>query len=55
VLGDRVPHLHVHVVPPYRGAPSKYWGVHVDEWPDAPRGGPKEIEAICERLRYYLK
>jgi histidine triad (HIT) family protein len=55
VLGDGVPHLHVHVVPRYRGAPPKYWGVHVDEWSDAPRGGPKEIEAICERLRHYLK
>ena len=55
VLGDGVSHLHVHVVPRYRGAPPKYWGVHVDEWPDAPRGGPKEIEAICDRLRHYLK
>jgi histidine triad (HIT) family protein len=50
-----VPHLHIHIVPRYPGAPPKYWEVHVDEWPDAPRGGPKEIEAISERLRYYLK
>jgi histidine triad (HIT) family protein len=55
VLGDDVPHLHIHVVPRYRGAPHKYWGVHVDEWPEAPRGGPKEIEALCARLRSYLK
>ena len=55
VLGDDVAHLHVHVVPRYRGAPHKYRGVRVDEWPDAPRGGPKEIEAICARLRRYLQ
>ena len=54
-LGDEVPHLHIHIVPRYRGAPPKYCGVHVDEWPDAPRGGPKEIEAICKRLRHHLK
>lgn len=55
VLGDHVQHLHVHVVPRYPGAPREYWGVHVDEWPDAPRGGPREIAILCERLRTYLK
>lgn len=54
VLGDRVPHLHIHVVPRYPGAPQEYWGVHVDEWAAAPRGGPQEIEALCERLRNFL-
>ncbi|MCJ7706633.1 MAG: HIT family protein [Anaerolineales bacterium] len=51
VLGDRVPHVHIHLVPRYPGAPEEYWGVHVDEWPEAPRGGPQEIEALCTRLR----
>ena len=55
VLGDHVQHLHIHVVPRYPGAPRKYWGLHVDEWPDAPRGGPSEIESLCARLRVYLK
>lgn len=50
VLGDGVPHLHIHLVPRYPGAPRDYWGVHVDEWPAAPRGGPQEIKALCERL-----
>ncbi len=54
VLGDLVPHLHVHVVPRYPGAPREYWGVHVDEWPEAPHGGRAEIEALCSRLRAYL-
>jgi histidine triad (HIT) family protein len=54
VLGHQVPHLHIHVVPRYPGAPREYWGVHVDEWPDAPRGGPQEIAALCARLRAWL-
>lgn len=54
VLGDRVPHLHVHLVPRYPGAPPEYWGVRVDEWPDAPRGDADELEALCLRLRRHL-
>jgi diadenosine tetraphosphate (Ap4A) HIT family hydrolase len=55
VLGDHVPHLHVHVVARYPGAPREYWGLHVDEWPNAPQGGPEEIEAVCQRLRQALQ
>lgn len=54
VLGDHVPHLHIHIVPRYPGAPREYWGTHVDEWPDAPHGGTKEIAALATRLRSYL-
>ena len=45
----------MHIVPRYPGAPHEYWGTQVDEWPDAPRGGPQEIEALCTRLRAYLE
>lgn len=55
VLGDHVPHLHVHLVPRYPGAPREYWGIHVDEWPDAPRGNATAVEEVCLRLRRYLK
>jgi histidine triad (HIT) family protein len=55
VLGDKVPHLHVHLVPRYPGAPPEYRGVHVDEWPDAPRGGGREVAALCARLRATLQ
>jgi len=54
-IGDKIPHLHVHIVPRHPGAPSKYWGVHTDEWPDAPHGGPREMEALCRRLRVHLE
>jgi len=55
VLGDRVSHVHVHVVPRYPGAPQEYWGVHVDEWPAAPHGSPQEMTALCVRLRVYME
>jgi histidine triad (HIT) family protein len=54
VIGDGVPHFHLHVIPRYPGAPREYWGVHADEWPGAPHGGPQEIIAVCTRLRMYL-
>jgi diadenosine tetraphosphate (Ap4A) HIT family hydrolase len=54
VLGDAVPHVHVQVVARYPGAPAEYRGPRVDEWPEAPRGGPAEIEAVCERVRDWL-
>jgi histidine triad (HIT) family protein len=54
VLGDHVPHIHFHLIGRYPGAPTEYWGPRVDEWPDAPRGGPAEIEALAERLRKVL-
>ncbi|HRQ42118.1 MAG TPA: HIT domain-containing protein [Chloroflexota bacterium] len=55
VLGDHVAHPHIHLVPRYPGAPREYWGVRVDEWPDAPRGGAGEITALCVRLRDALQ
>ena len=51
VNGDGVPHVHVHVIGRYPGAPREYWGTQVDEWPDAPRGGWQEIEQLSLRLR----
>lgn len=54
VIGDRVSHVHIHVVARYPGAPEEYRGPRVDEWPGAPRGGPAEIEALCARLRDWL-
>lgn len=51
VIGDGVPHLHVHLVARYPGTPREYWWQRVDEWPDASRGGETEIAAFVARLR----
>ncbi len=55
VIGDSIPHFHMHIVARYPGAPREYWGVHVDEWPDAPHGGDSEIAGLCTHLRSYLE
>jgi diadenosine tetraphosphate (Ap4A) HIT family hydrolase len=54
VIGEHVPHLHIHLVARYLGAPREYWGPRVDEWPAAPHGGAPEIAALCERLRGWM-
>ena len=55
VIGDGVPHVHVHVIGRYPGAPREYWGPRVDDWPEAPRGSEKEIEQVAERIRTFLQ
>jgi diadenosine tetraphosphate (Ap4A) HIT family hydrolase len=54
VIGDGIPHFHMHIVARYPGAPKEYWGPRVDDWPDAPRGGEAEITVVCSRIRDYL-
>ncbi|MEZ0092281.1 HIT family protein [Streptacidiphilus sp. EB129] len=51
VIGDSVPHLHVHLLPRYPGTPREYWWDRVDEWPGAPRGGEAEAASLVEQLR----
>ncbi len=55
VLGHHVPHLHLWLVPRYLGTPHEYWGMRLEEWPDAPRGDLREIAAFCDRLRVALR
>ena len=54
VIGDAVPHLHVHLLPRYPGTPREYWWTRVDEWPEAQRGDAEEIGALVRELRSYL-
>jgi histidine triad (HIT) family protein len=54
VLGHHSPHLHYHLLPRYAHTPQKWWGIHLDEWPEAPRGGLLDISLLCDRLRTYL-
>lgn len=55
LIVDGVPHVHVHVIGRYRGAPREYWGSKVDEWPDAPKGSEAEIETLTIRLKDYFQ
>lgn len=54
LIGDHVPHLHVHVIGRYPGAPKEYWGSKVDEWPGAPRGGEVQIAELTKKLKVYM-
>jgi len=48
---DGCPHVHIHVIGRYPGAPREYWGSKVDEWPDAPKGDEAAIAEIAWRIR----
>jgi histidine triad (HIT) family protein len=54
VIGDEVPHLHVHLLPRFPGTPREYWWTRVDEWPQARRGDAAEIAVLVGELRSYL-
>jgi diadenosine tetraphosphate (Ap4A) HIT family hydrolase len=54
VIGDGVPHLHVHLLPRYPGTPREYWWTRADEWPGARRGDHDEIAAFVQDLRSAL-
>jgi histidine triad (HIT) family protein len=54
VIGDGVPHLHVHLLPRYPGTPREYWWTRVDEWPQAPRGSTGQVDALVRDIRRYF-
>lgn len=54
VIGDGVPHVHVHLMPRYPGTPQEYWWTRLTEWPQARCGGTAQIEALVLQLRAYL-
>ena len=56
VLGDAVPHLHMHLVPRYPNTPKKYWGPNtVYDWKDAPMGDNNDVIELCSRIKIYLE
>ncbi|MBN1267786.1 MAG: HIT family protein [Anaerolineales bacterium] len=54
-IADGVPHVHLHIIGRYPGAPREYWGPKVDEWPDAPKGGEEAMASVASRVRVYLQ
>jgi histidine triad (HIT) family protein len=51
VYGDAVPHLHVHLVGRWPGAPEEFRTSRTAEWPGAPRSPVAGIEEFTDRLR----
>jgi hypothetical protein len=49
-----VPHLHLFLTARYPGTPQAFWRWKIGDWSQAPKGGAKEISALCDRLRTYL-
>jgi histidine triad (HIT) family protein len=54
LIGDGVPHFHLHLFPRYPGTPREFWGTHVDEAPDAPRGGIEAVQGVVSSLQRAL-
>lgn len=56
VMGDAVPHLHMHLVPRYPNTPKEHWGPNaLYEWEDAPMGDNEEVIQLCNRIKTYLE
>lgn len=55
VIGDAVPHLHVHLKPRYPGTPREYWWERLQDWPGARRGDAAQIAALVTDLRAWLQ
>jgi diadenosine tetraphosphate (Ap4A) HIT family hydrolase len=55
VLGEQVPHLHVHLVPRYPGTPREVLGSRLTTWPEAPRVDPDGMRALISQLRPHLR
>jgi hypothetical protein len=49
--GPLMPGGRVHLLPRYPGTPREYWGVNVNKYPQARRGGTAEAEALVRDLR----
>lgn len=54
VIGEEVPHLHVHLVPRYPNTPREYWGPAVTRWPEAERVGRDAMRQLIAGLRGQL-
>jgi len=54
VIGDGVPHLHVHLRARFPGTPREYWWTGANDWPLAPHGSAADIGDLVGRLREFL-
>jgi histidine triad (HIT) family protein len=54
VVGNAVPHFHLHLLPRYPGTPRDIPWHSVDEWKGARHGGAHEIAELVARLQTSL-
>jgi histidine triad (HIT) family protein len=54
VIGTGSDHFHQHLFPRYPGVPAVTSWTALDELPDAPYGGAKEVADFAARLRVHL-
>ena len=54
VIGDNIPHLHIHIIPRYKGAPKEFWGLKTDEWTEAPHGDKDIVNKYCIKFTELL-
>jgi histidine triad (HIT) family protein len=54
VIGHRIDHLHLHLIPRYPDTPPEYWWPNLDDWPDAPMGGSTEVTRLMDEIRARL-
>lgn len=50
-INDKVPHVHVHLIPRYKGTPKEFWGTNITNWSEGPRVGVDGARKIIHDLR----
>jgi histidine triad (HIT) family protein len=50
-INDKVPHLHVHLIPRYKLTPKQFWGTNITNWSEGPRVGVDSAKVLVEKLR----
>jgi diadenosine tetraphosphate (Ap4A) HIT family hydrolase len=50
-INDKVPHLHLHLIPRYADTPPEFRGLKILEWPERPALQREEITRLAEELR----
>lgn len=56
VLGDGVPHLHLHLIARYPNTPEEFWGpTKVYEWDESPFGNSSDVAKVSHRIKNYLE
>lgn len=53
-IGHVAPHLHIHLVPRYKGTPEEFWDRKLYDWPEGPRVNQQEIKKLSIEMKNYF-